>query len=172
MKKLIAPLFADVLLTGCSIFFSPIPENYNGPVAVIKDSVKPYSPSKADFFYLSHVDGKRIEDSDAATWYANYGRGGYMSNVVLDRKVPAQASVFKIVGQTVYSSVILTLANDVYEVSGEVKFTPEKDKTYVVKGELGNNYSAVWIEDAATKSVVGEKIVVNGSAKAGLFQKW
>jgi hypothetical protein len=162
---------AVVLLGGCATFTSPIPENYNGPVSTIKDSIKSHSSHKADFFYLSHVDEKRIEDSRSRTLRVNYGRGMNMTPVVLERKVPSRLSTFKIFGRTEYAAPILALTNTVYQVSGDVKFSPEKDRTYIVKGELGEDYSAVWIEDAETNAVVGNKIEIKGSAKLGVFQK-
>lgn len=171
MRKLFALSFTAVFLGGCATFTSPIPENYSGPLATIKDSIKSYSSSKADFFYLSHVDEKRIEDSRSKTLQVNYGRGMHMTPVVVERKVPSQPLTFKIVGRTEYAAPILALTNSVYEVSGNVKFSPEKDRTYIIKGELGESYSAVWIEDAETNSVVGEKIEIKGSAKLGVFQK-
>lgn len=171
MRKLFALSFTAVFLGGCATFTSPIPENYNGPLATIKDSVKSYSLRKADFFYLSHIDEKRIEDSLSKTRQVNYGRGMNMSPVVLERKVPSHPSTFKVVGRTEYAAPILALTNTVYEVSGDVKFSPEKDRTYIVKGELGESYSAVWIEDVATNALVGEKIEIKGSAKLGVFQK-
>jgi len=171
MRKLFTLSFTALFLAGCATFTSPIPENYKGPLATIKDSVKSYSARKADFFYLSHVDEKRIEDSRSKTLQVNHGRGMNMSPVVLERKVPSQPSTFKVVGRTEYAAPILALTNTVYEVSGDVKFSPEKDRTYMVKGELGENYSAVWIEDVETNSVVGEKIEIKGTAKLGIFQK-
>lgn len=171
MHKLSAVTVVTFCLQGCATFTSPIPENYTGPVATIKDSVMAYSSAKADLFYLTHVEERRIEDSRSRTLKVNYGRGLNMTPVVLERKVPARTSTFKVVGRTEYAAPILALTNAVYQVTGDIKIAPEKDKTYIVKGELGENYSAVWIEDMETNSVVGEKIEIKGSAKLGFFEK-
>jgi len=40
-----------------------------------------------------------------------------------------------------------------------------------VTGTLSEDYSAVWIEDAETHEIVGEKIEIQGSAALGFFQK-
>jgi hypothetical protein len=32
------------------------------------------------------------------------------------------------------------------------------DKVYVIKGDLGKDYSAVWIEEESTHTVVGNKV--------------
>jgi hypothetical protein len=52
-----------------------------------------------------------------------------------------------------------------------VTFTPERYKRYVVRGELGEDYSAVWIEEDETKTLIGEKIESRGSARLGIFEK-
>jgi hypothetical protein len=160
-----------VLLAACATTTSPIPENYAGPLATVKDSVKPSSTSKADFFYLSDVDGRQIANSRIATRVTNQGRGMYMKPVVLTRQVPAQASRFTIFGRTEYAAPILALTSTVYQVTGEIQITPEPDKTYVVKGELGENYSAVWVEEEGTGRIIGEKVEVKGSAALGMLQK-
>lgn len=159
------------LLAGCATTTSPVPENYTGPVAIVKDSVKPYSTRKADFFYLSDIDGRKIANSRIATLSANQGRGMYMKPVVLSRVVPAQASRFKIFGRTEYAAPILSLTSTVYQVAGEIQVTLEADKTYVVKGELGENYSSVWIEEEGNGNIIGEKIEVKGSAALGVLEK-
>jgi hypothetical protein len=49
-----------------------------------------------------------------------------------------------------------------------VTFTPEKHRTYVVKGELGENYSAVWIEEeleGGGSRMVGDRIENPARAK-------
>jgi len=160
-----------VFLAGCATTTSPIPENYTGPLATVKDSVKPYSAGKADFFYLSDVDGRRIANSRIATRVTNQGRGMYMKPVVLIRQVPAQPSRFKIFGRTEYAAPILALTSTVYQVTGEIQITPEAEKTYVVKGELGENYSAVWIEEEGSGRMIGEKVEVKGSAALGMLEK-
>jgi hypothetical protein len=46
-------------------------------------------------------------------------------------------------------------------VSGTVTFAATPDQTYVVKGQLGPDYSAVWIETSAGE-IVGTKIEKRG----------
>lgn len=171
MNKILTVVGVCLLLAGCVNFSSPLPENYTGPVATIQDWVHVHSASKADFFYLTAVDGNRIEDSLTKTLMVNRGRGVVMAPVTLQRKVPAQLTRFKLEGRTGYAAPILAMFKPVYEVSGEIQFKPEAGHLYRVKGELGENYSAVWLEDAATETVVGEKIEIKGSAKLGILQK-
>lgn len=171
MQRISVAFIVVVLLAGCVNFASPIPEGYQGPVATIKDSAQTHSASKADFFYVTEVDGKRIEDSRSKTLQVNYGRGMIMDPVVLDRQVPAGTRVLKIVGRTEYAAPILTLTNPVYQVLGEVTLDLESSKSYVVRGDLGENYSAVWVEDEGANGIVGSKVEVQGSSSLGFFEK-
>jgi hypothetical protein len=171
MKKIITAIALVSVLTGCATTSSPLPEGYKGSTAIIKDSVISLGPKKAEFFYVSHVDGKRIDDSRIKTLQVNQGRGMTMTPELIARPVAAKLSTFTIVGRTEYAAPILALTNDVYEVKGEIQFAPEENKTYAVHGELGENYSAVWVEDEAEHKVIVKKIEINGSAKLGLFQK-
>lgn len=170
IKGILAAGFA-VLLSGCATFSPAVPEGYVGPVAIIKDSVKSYSASKADFFYLSGIDERKIEDSRSRTLRANHGRGFNMTPALVERNVPAKPSAFRIVGRTEYAAPILALTNTVYQVVGTVTFTPEAYKHYVVRGILGENYSAVWVEEEATNLQIGEKIELRGTAKLGILEK-
>lgn len=156
-------------ISGCAPFGPSIPDDYSGPVALIKDSYRPYDQRKVEFFCLSKIDDKRIEDSSTRTQMANYGRGLKMTPVVVERNVPAQKATFTLVARTQYAAPILALTNEVYQVTGKITFTPEANRIYVVRGELDDNYSAVWLEDEATGNLIVEKIEVHGSTEAGGF---
>lgn len=156
-------------MTGCAT--NPIPEGYTGPLATIKDTVHSHTATKADFFFVSDVNGKPIDDSLNATRGRSYGRGNYMDIAVLDRQVPARTLTLTLVGRTHNAMPITNLMSTVYQVKGDVEVTPEPDHTYIVKGVLGENYSAVWLEDSVTGSPVGKRIEVHGSAALGVLEK-
>jgi hypothetical protein len=171
LKKLYACSLAALALGGCASYSPSVPLDYSGPKATVRDSVKVYSSSKADFFYLSHVDGKKIEDSRSKTLRMNRGQGMQMTPFVLENAIPAKPIILSIVGRTEYAAPILALTNTVYQLKGEVEFSPEPNKTYFVRGELGEDYSAIWIEDPETRAVIGKKIEATGSTKLGTFEK-
>lgn len=171
MKLIISLLFISVGLTGCVTYQPPVPADYVGPRAIIKDSVKVHSNSKADFFHVSQLDGKDIENSLIRTRVFNHGRGIEMTPVVIQREIPARTTKLSIRGRTEYGAPVLAFANAVYEIKGDVEFTPEPNKVYKIQGELGENYSAVWIEEESTNAVVGKKIEVQGSTALGFFAK-
>jgi len=171
MKNTLSLLAVASLLAGCATYKPTIPEGYIGPRATVKDTVKQYSNSKADFFYVSHVDGNEVENSRIRTLIANSGRGPFMTPVVLQHEIPARSVALSIIGRTQYAAPILAIIDSVYEVKGVVEFVAEPNKTYAVRGKLGGDGSAVWVEEESTSSPVGKKIQSKGSAKLGLFDK-
>lgn len=100
---------------------------------------------------------------------ASYGRGASMMSVVMDRQVPARPLKLIVAARTEYGAPILALTGTVYQVKGVVEFTPEANKTYTARGELGED-SSVWIEEDESKSIVGAKVEKHG-AKLGVFEK-
>jgi hypothetical protein len=164
-----AALTALCLLAACTT--NPIPPGYMGPIARIQDSETSRGKVGGDFFFLSQIDGHDISDSLTATRTANYGQGFSMNPVSLGRDIPAQPAHFTIIGRTHFAAPIIELVRTVYQISGETDFTPLADHVYVVKGVLGEDYSAVWIEDAATGAVAGQKIEKHGSSALGVLEK-
>lgn len=160
----------SVVLSGCVTIVPAVPKDYAGPVAIIKDSKEKLSESKTNFYYVSEIDGKRIEDSRAKTISLNQGCGLIMIPSVIERNVPAQEATFTLVARTEYGAPILAWTNPVYQVIGKVTFSPETYRSYVVRGELGENYSAVWLEDEVTGKVIGKKIEVDGPSILGIYE--
>ena len=170
MKKIGFILISLLLLNGCATLSKTIPDGYKGPVAIIEDTGKKIDSGKADLFYLSHIDGKQIHNSRFATLDASYGQGNYLLTVYLQNTVPAEKHKFTIVGRTEYAMPIRALAGTVYEVKGDVEFSPVPDRRYVIKGNLSEQQSVVWIEDSSNGEVI-EKIEVNGPSELGFFSK-
>lgn len=150
----------------------PLPNDYNFSKAIIKDSVLVHDKGKADIFYVGSIDNKAIKNSLETTARTNQGKGFNMDARTIDREVPAnKLCELTIVGRTHFAAPILALTNKVYQVKGQIKFVPEKDKTYVIRGELGESYSSVWVEEESTKKIIEKKIEINGSAELGFFNK-
>jgi len=161
-----------ILTTACSSPYKrSIPEGYTGPTAHILDTIEMDGKSKADFFYISKINGNRVKNAFSETYKYTEGRGMHMYPVQHSREVPTFQNSFKIIGRTGYAAPIQALTGTVYEVKGIVNFTPEKDKTYQVKGSLTETSSSVWIEDTVTKKIMDKKIQINGSAELGFFSK-
>ncbi len=171
MKHLWAVIALAVAVSGCAHYQPSMPADYTGPKANIEDTRKYYSGSHVDLFYLTHVDGMEIENARIKTLRANSGRGFSMSAVTATNPIPARPVVLTLKARTMYGAPILEMVNAIYQVFGDVSFTPEADKIYLVKGVLGEDYSAVWLEASDTHALIGKKIEVNGSAKLGIFEK-
>lgn len=161
-----------IFLSGCFVTYSPsVPEGYAGPLANVKDSADIRSEQEVVFFYLAAIDGADIKNSPTETRIANSGRGFHMTPLVLDHDIPARETTVTIIGRNEYAADILAIMNPVYQVKGDVAFRPDSDGAYIVKGELKEDYSAVWIEDLKTGEIVTTKVEVYGSAKLGFFGK-
>jgi hypothetical protein len=171
LHSLIA-LLAAAVLSGCATYVPSVPDKYVGPIAVVHDSTKVHGSTKADFFFVEAIDESKIMNSLRATLIANNGKGMSMTPVVLVRPVVAEKPLkLTIKARTHFAAPILAMVRTAYQVEGTVEFTPKENTTYVVKGELGDEYSAVWLEDKSTGQVVGSKIEPKGSAKLGFFEK-
>ena len=171
IKQVFGVLLLVLMVSGCVEYKPVVAKGYTGRVAIIKDTAKIYSPQKVDFFYVSMFNGSYIDNSRSRTLEMNYGAGLSMVAQVIDRKIPIKKCTITITGRTEYAAPILTLSNTVYKVEGEITFLPKANHKYIVRGTLGESYSAVWLEDASTSRRVGKKIEINGSAELGLFQK-
>lgn len=170
MRLLGILLVAVWVLSGCATF-KPVPEGYSGPVSHIKDSVTTLGSSGADFFYVSKFNGKGIDNSMSRSRAASYGQGFRMTAVAIGRDVPTSPTTITIMGRRDFAAPIQALFSKIYEVSGDIAFLPAPDKTYVVKGELGESHSSVWLEEETTGVLIGQKIEVKGSTALGVLEK-
>ena len=91
------------------------------------------------------------------------------STATVSRQIPTDNAAFFIVGRTHCAAPIQEMTGTVRLVGGNVEFTPEESAVYVSKGELAPDHSAVWIEDEKSGAQVGNKLLLNGPAKAGFF---
>jgi hypothetical protein len=170
LVRIIALSILALLLTGCATF-SPV-DGYQGPTATLEDSYQwTENDSCGSFFFLYEYDGHGVDNALQATAQANAGRGFRMSPKGASRPVPARDATFHINGRTHCAAPIQELVGTVYLVHGNVRFTPAAGATYVITGELAADHSAVWIEDKATHAQVGNKLLIKGLAKAGLFDQ-
>ena len=160
MRKLLF-LIIPILLHGCAAY-QPIPEGYKGPTATVTDSGFAENGSKAQFFVLAEINGNRIRNSFGASANASYGQGFALTPVYVQRKIPARPMQIKLVGSHATAAPIHSLfsraAGTFLSVEGIVSFTPKPNGRYVIKGELKENGSSIWIEDAETREKITEVI--------------
>jgi hypothetical protein len=160
-----------LLLAGCATHESLLPKDYGGPTATITDSSNVYSARKADFFYVEAIDGQRIDNALEHTVRANQGHGLAMTTEGKARPVATKQTLFHIAGRTHFAAPILEMAGTTYSVDGDVTFSPAAGENYIVKGSLGPDYSAVWIENKTTGAQVGDKLLIKGAAEVSIVKK-
>jgi hypothetical protein len=151
-----------LVICGCATY-EPAPKGYVGATAKLADSVTSDGGRCASFFILDAYDGHEVRNALIATQQRNSGRGMAMTIEAYSRPVPAQEAAFHIVGRTHCAAPIIELGNTVFVIEGDVKFRPQWDGQYVVKGELLDDHSAVWVEDLSTGKQCGNKLRVAGS---------
>lgn len=92
---------------------------------------------------------------------ASHGQGPRLTKIIVDRKVPARKLKLRLKAANTYAAPIQAMFNQLrgrnVEVSGDVEFEPIANRTYTVKGELGLQYSAVWLQDDETAEIVTPK---------------
>jgi hypothetical protein len=150
---------------------APYSSDYNFSKATIKDYVGAHDSQKGDFFFVSKIDGKSIENLRSKTLSMNRGGGLNMTPHLVKRDVSINPTTYTLVGRTEYAAPILALTNPVYEVKGDIQTALEKDKIYEVRGELRGNYAAVWLEETISHKVIGNKIEIHGSPELGVLSK-
>ena len=178
MTRHLATLLLAMLAAGCATKPPGVPVSpperpeFNGPQALLTDTVKPQGKTRWDFFVAEQVDGVATDDSIRATQNASRGRGASMAPVLRDRALYAgKATHIAVRARTQYAAPILELNGPVYQVTGVIEFTPQAGQKYAVRGELGPTYSAVWIEDVTTGAVMGKKREVRGPAQPGMLDR-
>lgn len=148
-------------LAGCASFkgFQPAtPDGYDGPTVNVADQTVPVSGTLAHVFEMTQIDGRRLLSTSIATLQANQGRGFSETPVALSNEVPPQPARVQLQVTTQYAAPLLAMQNPTCRSVGEVSFTPEAGKRYIVNGRIAADVCEVWIEDAASKQPVTDKV--------------
>jgi hypothetical protein len=160
MRSVIA--FLLVALSACASYEPSVPPAYVGPTAVIWDRMEQEGEFKGQLFYLEAVDGKLVESSEVLTRRATYGKGFQIDMRTTHHRVPAKQLKLRIVATHVTGAPIhafvSALTGNYRSVEGELVFTPEEDRAYIVAGTLVNDGPAVWIADWKTGERVSDKV--------------
>ena len=158
--RILLSIFATYFLSSCVILNeNVIPDDYTGPTAEIEDSFDYVDAGGiADFFYVVSVDGVAIENNLSATNSSSFGF--LMVPAQKIRKVPVREINVEIAGTTHHALRVANLFEENLNVGGVVKFKPENDKKYFVRGVLKKKFSAVWIEESDSGDVVSKVIEI------------
>jgi hypothetical protein len=133
------------------------------PTALVSDSVLAVSQARAQMFVIKELDGKPIPNSFGDSATRSHGQGMKLTPVTTRREVPAKKLKVKLRGSGTAGAPILSIIDSIVgddpEVEGVVDFEPAEGRQYIVKGQLQEHGSSIWIEDAETGQPVTEKIV-------------
>lgn len=145
------------LVSGCATF-EPVPKEYTGPTASLRDTGFAEDATKAQLFAAMEIDGNRIANAFSASANASQGQGRRLTTVVPERKVKAVPMKVSLrcghaTGAPI-DAIASQLAGTFFAVEGVVDFTPQADGKYVVKGKLEKDKSTCWVEDAGTSRPV------------------
>lgn len=156
MRARLTVLVAIGLLSGCATY-NPIPKGYAGPVAKISDSFIYDDSTHSRFFYVSEIDGNLVESNLNETRRANRGKGFSMEPLPKSRDIPAGRVTLKLAARVEYAAPILAILNSskVYSAERMVELEALPNVSYVVKGELAEGNSTVWLENVKTGERVG-----------------
>lgn len=159
-----------LFVAGCATRYKSVPDGYEGLTSIIKDSAKRIDNGKVNFFYLSQVDGKEIEDSAWLSRVASSGKGSNLTIVLNENEVTSEVHKFIIIGRSTHAVPARSLVDTVYEIKGEFEFSPIPSEVYEIKGSLTEQGSTVWIEHSSSGNVI-KKFEIQGSTALGVFQK-
>jgi hypothetical protein len=114
---------------------------------MIVDTVDPISSTRAGFFQLVALDGRRVLSSSISTGNASAGQGFMMDQRTESRLVPAGLSTLTLEARISVAAPILALGGAMYQIDGIVEAELEPDQAYYVRGFLSEDYASVWLED-------------------------
>jgi hypothetical protein len=166
MKYLILAL--SLMLGGCVTLHNPIPKDYSGSLANVHDSFKVHSSRSADIFYIKQINNKDVINAFWKTNRASIGQNGQLMTQGHSHRIPTRKNKLLLSGETTHGAPIgyVLNAGSNYVVQGELEFTAEKDKHYLISGELSKKRSAVWIEDIDGNIVSDVIEIIAGSEKS------
>lgn len=157
MKNLFSLALLTIALAGCATY-EPVPKDYKGPTALVRDTGSSEDGTKAQMFALMEIDGNRVMNCFWASAIASQGRGASLITVYTERAVQIKPMKVMLRGSHATGAPIQAMASQLagtfFSVDGTVDFSPEAGHRYLVKGDLKKEKSAVWIEDAETGKAV------------------
>ncbi|HEY9023155.1 MAG TPA: hypothetical protein VIP05_02565 [Burkholderiaceae bacterium] len=144
---------AMLAVAGCQSV--PLAPEAATPHARLASSHVDVNDDRTDVFRVLAVDGRDVIDpTDLSSKSVEIDH-----THVLVAGRPAHLSVDAL---AYYTNTARRLFWDAMRVRGTIDFVPAADATYVMRGELTPDRSSVWLEDAATHEVVGQKVSMVG----------
>lgn len=130
-------------------------EMLNSDEAIIKDSSYTHTNWKSYIYYISAINGSKIDSAMRKTYSNNYGRWRSMQIKLNEHLLPAENVTLTIHGSTYIPVPMESIGNN-ESVSGDIEIKLEPGKRYRVNGTLYDGQKDVWIEDEQGKRLTGE----------------
>jgi hypothetical protein len=174
MRKTLLTIPLAVALAACATLNDPVEPGYSGPTVIVKDLLLPLGSTRAQFFVIEEVDGKRIHNALIESHRASNGRGFTLVGRDISRELPLRPLRIKLLAteetgapiEAIFRAASGSAAPSVERV---VDFFPQEGHEYVVTGEMSKQRSAVWILDLTTYQPASESPVPveSGEGKVG-----
>jgi hypothetical protein len=155
---------ASLALAGCATTYT-VPEEYTGPTADLADSVMRESPGVLRAYAASKIDGNIVNNAIGASAQRSQVMGSIAFGLLeasVTRTVEAKPMKVQLRAQhmaSAFAGFALLAKHQFYGVhDGVVDFDPKPGHKYQVKGAMGPEEIAVWIEDTATGERVTDKV--------------
>jgi hypothetical protein len=180
MKKLLLLLFIVTVLSGCkTTVTSAVPQDYVGNVVNINDTYERQSSGSAIFYYTDNINNIEVNNALSNSSGGSYGQGNKLSLRGIARKMPLSPQRIKLVGRYFHIMPLVSIVGFKSEqtVEGWVTLELKADTDYVIKGNLSEAYSAIWIEDHHGQIVsevidrIGDNKQLAMDAKKQLFEQ-
>jgi hypothetical protein len=155
---------ASLALAGCATLYT-VPKEYTGPTADLADSVMRESPGVLRVYAALKIDGKPADNAIGASAQRSQTFGSIEFGLLeasVTRKVEARPMKVELRAQHMAAAfagfALLAKGQFYYNHTGVVDFDPKPGHKYQVKGAMGPEEIAVWIEDTATGERVTDKV--------------
>jgi hypothetical protein len=169
MKKTLLSLPLAITLAACANLESPIEPGYAGPTVVVNDTQLPEGNTRAQFFVIEEVDGRRVNNALIESRRASNGGGFTLVGRNISRELPSRPLRLKLLAteetgapiEAIFRAATGSLARS---VEGIVEFVPQEGHQYIVTGEMSKETSSVWIQDLSANQPASEKIASRESS--------
>ena len=153
-------LLSCLALTACQ-GFGPVPQDVVAlrPHASISGSHVDLD-DRISTFRLTAIDGWPVDRA------ANQDPSKTLGVDSVNKVEAGHAVRVEFEGLTRYRNSVKTLFWATHGVDGSVEFVPAVDARYVVRGEIGEGGSSVWLENDATHEVVVRKFTITPATAA------
>lgn len=149
-------LAATLLVAACAT--TPLPENYQGPIARVFDHAEMQTPARGAFYYVAEFNGQRVDNALSQTRLTNQGRGFSLTPVrAYSRLVPAGVATLKLEARNAYGAPIqeLAMASSMRSATRIVNVELKAGVDYQVRGTLAEGGDDVWLEALPGRQKVG-----------------